>query len=148
MPKGEVTIFEPSLARPAEMVTPKMARRLERDLEKDTVFEESIEVEGNITGKDGERFSLTVKGNINAEDIKAWDIKAWDIKAKDIDAWNINTWNINARDISCYAVCFAYNNIECNSIKGRRQNAKHFCLDGKITAKKEVQKPKKETKQK
>ena len=34
-----------------------------------------------------------------------------------------------------YAVCVAYNNIECKSIKGRRKNSKHFVLDGKLEVK-------------
>ena len=84
-------------------------------LEKDSVFEESIEVEGDIVGKDGSCFDLTVKGNINA--------------------WNIKAGNIKARNIDYYAVCFAYQNIECKTIKGQRENAKHFTLDGKITTK-------------
>ena len=62
--------------------------------------------------------------------IKAYDIRAWNIKAD-----NINAKNINALDISYYAVCFAYKNIECNSIKGRRKNAKHFVLDGELVVK-------------
>ena len=100
--------------------------------------------------------------NINADNINAWDIKAYDINADDIDtlniiAWNINTWNINSLDINAYvinakninadnikawdikawdirydAVCFAYQNIACFSIRGRRVNAKHFVLDGVI----------------
>lgn len=75
--------------------------------------------------------------NINAFDIRACNIKACnidacDIKAMNIEAWDINAWNIEAQDISYYAVCFAYNNIKCKSIKGRRNNAKHFVLDGKL----------------
>ncbi len=94
--------------------------------------------------------------DINAGDINAWNIRARDINARDINAWNINAgninaldidaidikaWNIwalniNARDINYYAVCWAYRNINCTSIKGRRENAKHFCLDGEITIQK------------
>ena len=101
-----------------------MTKVFEKDLvlKKGSVFDESIEVEGNIVGKDGERFDLTVRGDINAWNINAGDINAWDIKAVDIDAL----------DISYYAVCFAYNNISCKTIKGKRENSKHFCLDGKI----------------
>ena len=76
-------------------------------------------------------------GDINAYDIDAGDIKAWDINAKDInandiDAWNINADDINADDINYNAVCFAYNDIKCKSITGRKDNCKHFVLDGKI----------------
>ncbi len=75
--------------------------------------------------------------NINANDIyvnniNADDIKADDINASDIYAWNIYAYNIYANDINYYAVCYAYNNIKCKSIKGRRKNAKHFVLDGKL----------------
>lgn len=60
-----------------------------------------------------------------------------------IYARDINARNINALDINYYAVCFAYNNITCTSIQGRRDNAKHFVLDGEITIK-----PKEQPKQK
>ena len=71
------------------------------ELKKDTIFEESITVEGNITGK----YNLRVIGNINAGDIDAWDIDAWDIDAGNINSGNINAgdidaWDINAGDIN------------------------------------------------
>jgi len=101
-------------------------------LEKDTEYNESLTVEGNISGKDGVRYDLKVKGDINAKNINAWDINALDI-----DALDINAWDINAKNIDYYAVCFAYNNITCKSIKGTRKNCKHFCLGGQITIKEE-----------
>ena len=71
--------------------------------------------------------------DIDAENIRALDIIATsDIRAIDITASDINAFDIKARDISYGAVCFAYNNIKCRSIKGRRKNAKHFVLDGKL----------------
>lgn len=84
----------------------------------------------NIYSKDGRR-------GIDARNISAGDITAWDINARDIDAGDITAGNINARNISYFAVCFAYENIVCKSIEGGRENAKHFCLDGKITYKEE-----------
>ncbi len=104
-----------------------MAKIIEGNLilDKDTVFDEELEVHGSIIGKNGNRYNLTVNGNIKAEDIHAGDIhagdidagniSAWDISARnidaknitagnldvgDIDAWDINAWNIKARDIS------------------------------------------------
>ena len=92
-------------------------------------------------------FDLNVEANINAYDIEALNINAWNINACNIDAYNIKTWDIiignisacniqagdiTANDISYHAVCFAYDNIKCKSIKGRRKNAKHFVLDGKL----------------
>ena len=111
-----------------------MTKVFEKDLvlKKGSVFDESIEVKGSIVGKDGERFDLTVKGDINAWNIKADNINAGDIDALDINAEDINARDIKAGDISYYAVCFAYNNISCKTIKGTRKNSKHFCLDGKI----------------
>ena len=88
--------------------------------------------------------------NIKACDIKAWDIEALDIKARDIQAFDINASNINACDIkaldikaeninanniSFYAVCFARETFVCNSIKGRRENSKYFCLDSDVVIK-------------
>jgi len=69
-------------------------------LEKDTVFDESIEVKTSITCKGDKRFSLKVIGNINAGNIDAEDIDAEDIDAEDIDAWDIDAWDINAGNIN------------------------------------------------
>ncbi len=80
-------------------------------------------------------FHLTIDSHIFARDINALDINALDINAGDINAWDIKAVNINARNINYFAVCYAYKNIECNSIKGRKENAKHFVLDGEITIK-------------
>jgi len=104
-------------------------------LTENTTFNESINVEGNILGKDGKRYNLIVKGDIKAGDIKAGDINAGDIDAVDINAGDIDAVDINAGNINYYAVCFAYNSIKCNSIKGNRNNHKHFVLDGKIIIK-------------
>ena len=100
-------------------------------------------------------FSLNVKSNIEACNIKAYDINAYNIEAWDITAYNIKAWNVKsgnitvnnieaydiwacdisagdviAENISYGAVCFAYNNIYCKSIKSRRDKNKHFVLDG------------------
>ena len=90
-------------------------------------------------------FDLDIKANIDAHNIKAHDIDAWNIESCDINAININAYDITADDINAYdikanniiyfAVCFAYENIKCKSIKGRRENAEHFVLDGKLEVK-------------
>ena len=89
-----------------------MAKIIEGNLilDKDTIFDESLEVHGSILGKNGKRYNLTVNGNITAEDITAWDISAKNITAKDISAediiamdiisWDITAGNINAKDIN------------------------------------------------
>jgi len=138
-------------------------------LKKNTVFKESITVEGNIVCKDGcwdiNCRDINCYGNINCWDINCCgNINCGDINCRDINCCgNINCWDINCGDINCYgnincgdinccgnincggdincwdisyyAVCFAYNNIKCKSIKGRREHARHFVLDGKITVK-------------
>ena len=63
-------------------------------LEKDTVFDEDIKVEGDIVCKNG-------RWNINAWNITAGDITAENITAGDINAWNIDARNIRAWDITC-----------------------------------------------
>lgn len=94
-------------------------------LKEDLNINEDLIVRGNIFCEGG-------RWNINARNINARNIDARDINAQDIDARDIDARNIDARDISYFAVCFAYNSIICNNINGRRSNAKHFVLDGKI----------------
>ena len=71
--------------------------------------------------------------NIEASNIQARRIESRNIKAANIEALIIQARHIEAADISYYAVCFAYKSIICRSIKGRRDNSKHFVLDGTIT---------------
>lgn len=87
-------------------------------------------------------FNLCVDANIDVGHINAFDIEARDITARNINASIITARNIKAQDIKAYsiyaenityyAVCFAYNNIKCKSIKGTRYKSKRFVLDGKI----------------
>ena len=78
-------------------------------------------------------FASNIKAwDIDTRDLNALNIDAWDVYAWDIEACNIAAENIKARNISYYAVCFACDNIKCKSINGRRENAKHFVLDGKL----------------
>jgi len=86
----------------------------------------------NITAIDITAIDLTAR-NLDAHNIDAYDINAIDITAYDINANNITANNINAYDVNYFAVCFAYENIICDSIEGGRENSKHFCLDGEIT---------------
>ena len=80
-------------------------------------------------------------GDINAHNINAWDIKSGDINANNINSLDINAWDINARNIksnniSFYAVCFARETFVCESIEGRRENSKYFCLDSDVVIEK------------
>ena len=87
-------------------------------LTEDFVYDGNLEVHGNITGKRKKLFNIS-----------AWNISA----TGNISAWNISAkGNISAENITYYAVCFAYRNIRCRTIKGQRANAKHFVLDGTI----------------
>jgi hypothetical protein len=83
-------------------------------LEDDTTFYESIKVKGNILGKDGNRFSLVVHGNITTKNIDAWNIYARNINALNIDAGDINALNI--------AAC----NINARHINARNINARNI----------------------
>lgn len=98
------------------------------------IFNFDLKINSNIDACGIDAYNIKANhikaSNINACNIDVYNIDAWDIKANDISADNINADNINAWNISYYAVCFAYNNITCKSIKGRRKNARHFVLDG------------------
>ena len=105
------------------------------------VFNFDLDVKANIDALDINATDIDANNidardinalNIETMDINAWDIKAWNINASNINASNIDATDIKANNISYFAVCFAYNNIKCKSIKGRRSNAKHFVLDGKL----------------
>lgn len=107
-------------------------------------LESLLDDNGNLNVKDNLTINIdiSIRGDIkarhidarhiDARNIKAWNIDARHIDARHIKAWNILARNIKAKDISYNAVCFAYDNITCNSIEGRRDNSKHFVLDGEL----------------
>ena len=112
----------------------------------DVKFECSISISASIIVNAGNINAWDINagdidaGNIDARDINAWDINAWNINAWNIDACDINALDINAldidaNDINYYAVCCAYMSLKCKSIKGKRNNCKHFCLDREIEIK-------------
>lgn len=102
----------------------------------DVEFAFDLKIDENIIAQNIHALNIDVlnidAGDINARNINAFNINAWDINAWDINALNIDAFNINAWDIIYHAVCLAYRNITCSSIKGTRVNAKHFVLDGEI----------------
>ena len=104
---------------------------------KDTVIDGDL-IAANITGKDGERYNLTVRGNINAHDIDAYDINALDINAHDIDAYDINALNIDAHDIDACDID-AWNidawNIDAWNINAKGNLTASFILCEKIAVK-------------
>ena len=75
------------------------------------VFNFDLDVRANIWALD------IIAPNIKAKDIDADDIKVCDINANNIIAHDIIAHDIYAKDISYWAVCSAYYNITCNSIK-------------------------------
>ena len=114
---------------------------------KDNEELKSLIVDGKIIIDDNIEcnFNINVEADINAWDINAGDINAWNITACNISAWDINAWDITARDINAlginyYASCVSYKNITCESIKGRRDNSFHKCLDGEVTIKEKLTK--------
>ena len=64
-------------------------------LTKDTTFDESIKVEGDIRGY----FNLKVIGNIACRNIACWDIDCLNIACRNIACRNIDCGNIDCRDI-------------------------------------------------
>ena len=105
------------------------------------VFDFNLRISASIYARD------IHANNISAYDITAWDIDAWDIDARNLDTWDIKAWHINAldikaedikasmiraRNINYNHVCVSCYDIICNSIKGRREDHKHFSLSGTI----------------
>jgi len=70
--------------------------------------------------------------NIDALNIYASNIDALNIDAKNIDARNIYAWNINAWNIKYFAFCITTQSLKCETIKAKRKNALHECLDSQI----------------
>ena len=60
------------------------------------------------------------------------------INAYNINALDINASNINANTIEYYAFCIAYETLKVKTIKGRRPNSFHKCLDNEIEYKKDT----------
>ena len=115
-------------------------------LTEDTTFNESIKVNGNISG----RYNLKVMGQIDCVDIDCRNINCWDIDCVNIDCGDINCRNIDCGDINCrnidcgdincgdinaYSFIVAYSSFKCNSWKCRRENGFAKCLDREIEIK-------------
>jgi len=68
--------------------------------------------------------------NVRVKDITAGKIRVTNLEAEDINARSIEAINsVQAKNIIYYSVCYAYNKLEYTSIKGTRNNSKHFVLN-------------------
>ena len=99
-------------------------KRIKGDLilTEDTTFVEDLKVEGNISGKDGFKYKLTVKGDLNCFDLHCFDLNCCDLDCR----------NLHCRNLNFYAVAIAYNSFKCKSWKAIRKNYIIKCLDGEI----------------
>ena len=70
--------------------------------------------------------------NLVINDDVTFEMKTLDIKEVSIKTGDINAGNIKAKKVEYYAVAFAYKNIKVQSIKGVREKARHFVLDGML----------------
>ena len=79
-------------------------------LTKHTTFNEDLKVEGNVRCEGG----------------------IWNLNCLDLTCGNLTCSDLNCRNLTYYAVAMAYKSMKVKSIKGRRVNSKHFCLDKEI----------------
>ena len=63
------------------------------------------------------------------------DFNGWDFNGVDFNGGNFTGRNFDGRHISYYGWFIAYGDIKCESIKGRRKNSFHKCLDGNLIIK-------------
>ena len=96
-------------------------------LKKDTIFNEDLKVEGNISGY----FDLKVIGDIDCRNIDCWSIDCRDINCWNIDCRNIDCWGIDCRDINCW-------DIDCRNIDCRDIDCRNIIYCDKIKCKKEI----------
>lgn len=110
----------------------------------DVILNFDLNIEANIISFNIKAWDIFANNihtlNINAHDIKAHNISAWDINANNINAFiifahKINAYNINAEKLTYVSCSPAFENIICNSIKGKREGTKHFVFDGKLEVK-------------
>jgi len=104
-------------------------KRIKGDLilTEDTTFVEDLKVEGNISGKDGFKYKLTVKGDLNCFDLHCFDLNCFDL-----DCGNLDCLDLHCRNLNFYAVAIAYNSFKCKSWKANRKNYIIKCLYGEI----------------
>ena len=109
-------------------------------LKKNTVFNESLTVEGNIIGnwdlncKDLNCWNLNC-WNLNCNDLNCNDLNCKDLNCGDLNCNDLNCRNLNCEDLNFYAIAITYSSFKCNSWKARRDNHIIKCLDGKIKVK-------------
>ena len=83
-------------------------------MEEDMTFKESLNVAGNIFGKDGKRFNLKVEGDLKCRDLKCLDLKCWDLECRDLKCWDLKCRDLKCLDLEC-------RDLKCRDLKCRGQ---------------------------
>ena len=100
-------------------------------IDDDVTFDCDINIKVHIICKDLICWDLDCR-NFNCRDLHCGDLICWDLHCLDIDCADLNCQDLHCRDLNYHAVAFAYKTFKCKSVKGRRKNSKHFCLDSDI----------------
>ena len=90
---------------------------------------------GDFNGGDFTGWNFTGR-DFNGGDFNGWDFNGGDFKGRNFTGRNFTGGDFNGGVISYYAVFCVYDSCFCSSIVGRRKNARHFALDGKIEIRK------------
>lgn len=86
---------------------------------------------GNVIGTDIDIFNADLL-DVTARNIKASILYVDVIKARNVKVENLLATSIVADKISYLGCCMAYSSFRCKSVKGERENSKHFSLDSEI----------------
>jgi hypothetical protein len=80
---------------------------------------------------------VNIRASIICQNLNCWDLNCEDLDCGDLNCQNLNCWDLNCQNLDCgdldyYAIAVAYYKSKCESVKGRRSNSKHFCLDSEV----------------
>ncbi len=80
--------------------------------------------------------------DLKCNDLKCRNLKCWDLKCNDLECNDLECNNLKCNDLECYnlecsnlsyyAFAIAYSSFRCKTVKARRENGFHKCLDSKI----------------
>ena len=106
-------------------------------MEEDMTFDENLIVEGNVSGKDGNRFNLVVKGDLDCRDLNCLNLNClnlncWDLNCLNLNCWDLNCLNLDCRDLNCRDLdcrdldCL---NLDCWNLNCKNLNCKNLSCD-------------------
>ncbi len=116
------------------MITINKKEEMEKYLAGNTyVIEDDVTININLDLKCRDLKCNDLECNdLECNNLKCRNLECNDLECNDLECWDLVCHYLECSNLSYYAFAIAYSSFRCKTVKARRENGFHKCLDSEI----------------